>query len=101
MKKYLFILLSIFSFVSEAFLVLSNEEMPLTCYANNQIVIYVNGNEFTFDKNFNNKASLGFAISYTSISELKCYKGVKYLSAIHKLYIDDDPSKKISKKIYQ
>ena len=46
-------------------------------------------------KNFNNKASLGFAISYTSISELKCYKGVKYLSAIHKLYIDDDPSKKI------
>ena len=50
MKTYLFILLSIFSFVSEAFLVLSNEEMPLTCYDNNQIVIYVNGNEFTFDK---------------------------------------------------
>ena len=51
MKTYLFILLTIFSFVSEAFLVLSNEEMPLTCYDNNQIVIYVNGNEFTFDKN--------------------------------------------------
>ena len=52
MKTYLFILLSIFSFVSEAFLVLSNEEMLLTCYDNNQIVIYVNGNEFTFDKKF-------------------------------------------------